>query len=171
MLCFHVEKYVTHEERLNLLLKMHFHLILQHSQRPRKKGDWEWTRRKCSNSLRLRFSLRKTGSQKKILQYHWGFRSIPFGSEYSLPLFFHHLTRLLSLPFLSPRSSKKWLTKWETHYCSGYLRKQATFVSTALSFVAMDSLSIKQGYALKNWVEELSDEAVYPWESPKKKST
>ena len=28
----------------------------------------------------------------------------------------------------------------------------------------------KQGYALKNWVEEgLSNEAYYPWESPKKK--
>ena len=27
---------------------------------------------------------------------------------------------------------------------------------------------IKQGYALKNWVEGLSDEAFYPWESPKK---
>ena len=26
---------------------------------------------------------------------------------------------------------------------------------------------IKQGYALKNWVEGLSDEAFYPWESPK----
>ena len=26
----------------------------------------------------------------------------------------------------------------------------------------------KQGYALKNWAEELSDEAFYPWESPKK---
>ena len=25
-----------------------------------------------------------------------------------------------------------------------------------------------QGYALKNWVEGLSDEAYYPWESPKK---
>ena len=29
---------------------------------------------------------------------------------------------------------------------------------------------IKQGYTLKNFVEELSDEAFYPWESPKKKS-
>ena len=27
---------------------------------------------------------------------------------------------------------------------------------------------IKQGYALKNWVERLSDEAYFPWESPKK---
>ena len=26
----------------------------------------------------------------------------------------------------------------------------------------------KQGYVLKNWVEGLSDEAFYPWESPKK---
>ena len=26
----------------------------------------------------------------------------------------------------------------------------------------------KQGHALKNWVEGLSDEAYYPWESPKK---
>ena len=26
----------------------------------------------------------------------------------------------------------------------------------------------KQGYALKNWVQGLSDEAYYPWESPKK---
>ena len=26
----------------------------------------------------------------------------------------------------------------------------------------------KQGYAFKNWVEGLSDEAYYPWESPKK---
>ena len=26
----------------------------------------------------------------------------------------------------------------------------------------------KQGYALKNWVEGLSDEAYYPWDSPKK---
>ena len=26
----------------------------------------------------------------------------------------------------------------------------------------------KQGYASKNWVEGLSDEAFYPWESPKK---
>ena len=25
----------------------------------------------------------------------------------------------------------------------------------------------KQGHALKNWVEGLSDEAFYPWESPK----
>ena len=25
-----------------------------------------------------------------------------------------------------------------------------------------------QGYALKNWAEGLSDEAYYPWESPKK---
>ena len=29
----------------------------------------------------------------------------------------------------------------------------------------------KQGYALKNWVEEVSDKADYPWEQPKKKST
>ena len=29
-------------------------------------------------------------------------------------------------------------------------------------------LHCKQGYALKNWVEGLSDEAFYPWESPKK---
>ena len=28
--------------------------------------------------------------------------------------------------------------------------------------------SFKQGYALKNWVERLSDEVFYPWESPKK---
>ena len=27
------------------------------------------------------------------------------------------------------------------------------------------------GNALKNWVEGSSDEAYYPWESPKKKST
>ena len=27
---------------------------------------------------------------------------------------------------------------------------------------------IKQVYALKNWVEGSSDEAYYPWESPKK---
>ena len=26
----------------------------------------------------------------------------------------------------------------------------------------------KQGYTLKNWVEGVSDEALYPWESPKK---
>ena len=26
----------------------------------------------------------------------------------------------------------------------------------------------KQGYAFKNWVDGLSDEAYYPWESPKK---
>ena len=26
----------------------------------------------------------------------------------------------------------------------------------------------KQGYVLKNWVEGLSDEAFYPWESPKR---
>ena len=26
-----------------------------------------------------------------------------------------------------------------------------------------------QGYALKNWVEGLSDEAYYPWESPNKR--
>ena len=25
-----------------------------------------------------------------------------------------------------------------------------------------------QGYTFKNWVEGLSDEAYYPWESPKK---
>ena len=27
------------------------------------------------------------------------------------------------------------------------------------------SMSSKQGFALKNWVEGLSDEAYYPWES------
>ena len=27
---------------------------------------------------------------------------------------------------------------------------------------------VKQGYALMNWVEGLSDEAYYHWESPKK---
>ena len=32
-------------------------------------------------------------------------------------------------------------------------------------------LITKQGYALKNWVEGLSDEAYYPWESQKKNST
>ena len=32
-------------------------------------------------------------------------------------------------------------------------------------------LSIKQGYALKNWVEGLSDEAYYPWESSHIKMT
>ena len=32
----------------------------------------------------------------------------------------------------------------------------------------MYSKQTKQGYALKNWVEGLSDEAFYPWESPKK---
>ena len=29
-------------------------------------------------------------------------------------------------------------------------------------------MSNKQGYALKNWVEGVSDEAFYPWEPPKK---
>ena len=29
-------------------------------------------------------------------------------------------------------------------------------------------LYIKQGHALKNWVEGVSDEPFYPWESPKK---
>ena len=29
-------------------------------------------------------------------------------------------------------------------------------------------MRLKQGYALKNWVEGVSDEAFYPWESPKK---
>ena len=29
-------------------------------------------------------------------------------------------------------------------------------------------MDTKQGYALKNWVEGLSDEAYPPWESPKK---
>ena len=29
-------------------------------------------------------------------------------------------------------------------------------------------LNSKQSHALKNWVEGLSDEAFYPWESPKK---
>ena len=29
----------------------------------------------------------------------------------------------------------------------------------------------KQGYALKNWVEGISDEAYFPLESPKKNST
>ena len=28
-------------------------------------------------------------------------------------------------------------------------------------------MGTKQGYALKNWVEVLSDEAHYPWESQK----
>ena len=32
----------------------------------------------------------------------------------------------------------------------------------------LETLYIKQGYALKNWVEGVSDEAFYPWESPKK---
>ena len=27
---------------------------------------------------------------------------------------------------------------------------------------------IKQGHTLNNWVEGLSDEVIYPWESPKK---
>ena len=36
-----------------------------------------------------------------------------------------------------------------------------------ISLISM-SLYSKQGYALKNWVEGLSDEAFYPWESPKK---
>ena len=30
------------------------------------------------------------------------------------------------------------------------------------------NISTKQGYALKKWVEGLSDEAFYSWESPKK---
>ena len=29
-------------------------------------------------------------------------------------------------------------------------------------------MNIKQGYTLKNWVEGVSDEALYPWESLKK---
>ena len=33
---------------------------------------------------------------------------------------------------------------------------------------AVFSLFHKQGYVLKNWVEGLSDEASYPWVSPKK---
>ena len=32
----------------------------------------------------------------------------------------------------------------------------------------LSMMNNKQGYALKNWVEGLSDEAFYPWESPKK---
>ena len=31
-----------------------------------------------------------------------------------------------------------------------------------------NSMDNKQDYALKNWVEGVSDEAFYPWESPKK---
>ena len=30
---------------------------------------------------------------------------------------------------------------------------------------------VEQGNASKNWVEGFSDEAYYPWKSPKKKST
>ena len=36
------------------------------------------------------------------------------------------------------------------------------------SLLKLNTKQFKQGYALKNWVEELSDEAFYPWESPKK---
>ena len=32
----------------------------------------------------------------------------------------------------------------------------------------MIEIYIEQDYMLKNWVEGLSDEAFYPWESPKK---
>ena len=32
-------------------------------------------------------------------------------------------------------------------------------------------MDTKQGYALKNWVEGLSDEAYYPWKWPKKKKS
>ena len=37
------------------------------------------------------------------------------------------------------------------------------------SLLKLNTKQFKQGYALKNWVEGLSDEAWYPWESPKKK--
>ena len=39
-------------------------------------------------------------------------------------------------------------------------------VYNVLSFSLL--IQCKQGCALKNWVEGVSDEAFYPWESPKK---
>ena len=38
----------------------------------------------------------------------------------------------------------------------------------ALKLIIDGATTIKQGYALKNWMEGLSDEAYYPWESQKK---
>ena len=35
------------------------------------------------------------------------------------------------------------------------------------SDLRLNIIYIKQGHALKNWVEGLSDQAFYPWESPK----
>ena len=31
----------------------------------------------------------------------------------------------------------------------------------------MHTMHTRQGYALKNWVEGISDETYYPWETPK----
>ena len=47
------------------------------------------------------------------------YRPIPFASESSLPLFFHHLICSLSLPFLLSRSRQKWLTKLVSHFSNG----------------------------------------------------
>ena len=56
--------------------------------------------------------------------------------------------------------------------CYGSERKRkADFVLLIFCLVFGMTDQFKQGYALKNCVEELTDEAFYPWESPKKKST
>ena len=47
-------------------------------------------------------------------------------------------------------------------------KKRGNFFVVTVDLLYAWVLSIKQGYALKNWMEGLSDEAYYPWESPKK---
>ena len=45
--------------------------------------------------------------------------------------------------------------------------KRPFFMVKQMILIQHFSMSSKQGFALKNWVEGLSDEAYYPWESLK----
>ena len=48
------------------------------------------------------------------------------------------------------------------------VKMECSFPRLAIETLSSSYLSIKQGHALKNCVEGVSDEAFYPWESPKK---
>ena len=60
-----------------------------------------------------------------------------------------------------------WMSLYIPHAsCENYRFK--FFLNSGVWYKIRQDVQFKQGYAFKNWVEGLSDEAYYPWESPKK---
>ena len=63
------------------------------------------------------------------------------------------------------RDLKKALTRFPATDTNSFFKMTTLLISFDSTVMIM---YIKQGCTLQNWVEGLSDESFYPWESPKK---